>query len=445
MKSIDRQILHIALPSIVSNITVPLLGLVDVTIVGHLGSPAYIGAIAVGGLLFNIIYWIFGFLRMGTSGMTSQAYGQHDADEVLRLLLRAVGLGGLVAILLVALQTPIVRTAFLFIHPTEEVRQLATTYFSICIWGAPAMLGLYGLTGWYIGMQNSRIPMAVAITQNVVNIAASLSFVYFCGMKVEGVALGTLVAQWAGFLMGLWLWWRHYGELRHRSSAWQGVWKKEAMKRFFGVNRDIFLRTLCLVAVTLFFTSAGAEQGEIILAVNTLLMQLFTLFSYVMDGFAYAGEALSGRYIGAGDRPLFRTTVRRLFAWGAGMAFLFTTAYAWGGNAFLGLLTDEREVIAASGEYFLWALAIPVAGVAAFVWDGVFIGATATRGMLVAMFTAALCFFGLYYGLRETCGNHALWLAFVAYLFLRGAMQTALARGVERRSFPPQGVTEQRG
>ena len=188
MKAIDREILRIALPSIVSNITVPLLGLVDVTIVGHLGSPAYIGAIAVGGLLFNIIYWIFGFLRMGTSGMTSQAYGRQDQPEMLRLLVRAVGLGVLIAVLLVILQVPIAQGAFLFIHPTEEIRELATTYFRICIWGAPAMLGLYGLTGWYIGMQNSRIPMAVAITQNVVNIAASLSFVYWGGMKVEGVA-----------------------------------------------------------------------------------------------------------------------------------------------------------------------------------------------------------------------------------------------------------------
>ena len=411
MKAIDRQILHIALPSIVSNITVPLLGLVDVTIVGHLGSPAYIGAIAVGGLLFNIIYWIFAFLRMGTSGMTSQAYGRQDSAEIFRLLVRAVGLGILIAVLLLLLQRPLVQGAFLFIHPTEEIRELATTYFRICIWGAPAMLGLYGLTGWYIGMQNSRIPMAVAITQNVVNIAASLSFVYMGGMKVEGVALGTLVAQWAGFGMGLALWFRQYGHLRRQTL--QGLWQREAMKRFFGVNRDIFLRTLCLVAVTLFFTSV----------------------SYVMDGFAYAGEALSGKYIGARDAIAFRNTVRRLFVWGAGMVILFTAAYALGGNGFLSLLTDEPEVIAASSEYFFWALAIPLTGVTAFVWDGVFIGATATRGMLVAMAVAALCFFGCYFGLRDAWGNHALWLAFLLYLAMRGAVQTGLARGVEQKSF----------
>ena len=421
----DRQILHIALPSIVSNITVPLLGLVDVAIVGHLGAASYIGAIAVGGLLFNIIYWIFAFLRMGTSGMTSQALGRRDLPEVMRLLMRAVGVGVVVAACLVLLQTPIRQTTFLLIRPDGEVGSLAARYFHICIWGAPAMLGLYGLTGWYIGMQNSRIPMYIALTQNVVNIAASLGFVLLGGMKVEGVALGTLVAQYAGFFMGIALWLKGYGRL-WKYARFHGLWQREAMSRFFRVNRDIFLRTLCLVAVTLFFTSAGAAQGEVTLAVNTLLMQLFTLFSYVMDGFAYAGEALSGRYVGAGNRTALADTVRRLFGWGAAMAILFTLTYATGGPAFLGLLTDNAEVIAASDTYFLWALAIPMAGLAAFVWDGIFIGATDTRGMLLSMFAAACVFFLIYYGLRPVWGNHALWFAFLCYLFGRGVVQTVL-------------------
>lgn len=421
----DKQILQIALPSIVSNITVPLLGLIDVAIVGHLGSPAYIGAIAVGGMLFNIIYWIFGFLRMGTSGMTSQAYGKRDLPEVTRLLFRSVGIGLAVAGCLIILQVPIRQAAFWIIHPTEEVRELATLYFHICIWGAPAMLGLYGLSGWYIGMQNSRIPMYIAITQNIVNIGASLSLVYLCGMKVEGVALGTLIAQYSGFFMGVILWLKQYGKLKKYRGH---IWQKEAMIRFFRVNRDIFLRTLCLVAVTLFFTSAGASQGVIILAVNTLLMQLFTLFSYVMDGFAYAGEALSGRYIGAKNREAFTDTIRHLFAWSGVMAVLFTLVYALGGNAFLSLLTDDREVIATADSYFYWALAIPVAGIAAFIWDGIFIGATATRDMLLSMATAAICFFAIYYGLRPALANHALWLAFLAYLSVRGIVQTLLSK-----------------
>lgn len=431
--SIHKKILQIAVPSIISNITVPLLGLIDVTIVGHLGSAAYIGAIAVGGMLFNIIYWIFGFLRMGTSGMTSQAYGRHDLNEVTRLLLRSVGVGLAVALCLLMLQYPIRRLAFTFIQTTEEVELLATQYFRICIWGAPAMLALYGFTGWYIGMQNSRFPMYIAITQNIVNIGASLCFVYLLHLKVAGVALGTLTAQYAGFLMAVLLWMRYYGNLK-RHVDWRGVWQKQAMLRFFGVNRDIFLRTLCLVAVTLFFTSAGAAQGEVVLAVNTLLMQLFTLFSYIMDGFAYSGEALAGKYIGAGNRTALYRTVRQLFAWGIGLSIGFTLLYLFGGKAFLGLLTNDASVISEAGNYFYWVLAIPLAGFAAFLWDGIFIGATATRQMFYSMLAASAGFFLVYYSLHPRMGNHALWLAFILYLSLRGIMQAVLSRKILQQS-----------
>ena len=319
----NKKILQIAIPSIVSNITVPLLGLIDVTIVGHLGSAAYIGAIAVGGMLFNIIYWIFGFLRMGTSGMTSQAYGRHDLNEVTRLLLRSVGVGLFIALILLALQYPIEKVAFTLIDTTDEVAQLSALYFRICIWGAPAVLGLYSFAGWFIGMQNSRFPMYIAITQNIVNIVASLCLVYGFNMKIEGVAIGTLTAQYAGLVMAYLLWIRYYGNLRKRIE-WHSFFDRQAMYRFFKVNRDIFFRTICLVAVTVFFTSAGAAQGEVVLAVNTLLMQLFTLFSYIMDGFAYAGEALAGKYIGAGNRRELHQTVRRLFGWGIGLSLAFT-------------------------------------------------------------------------------------------------------------------------
>lgn len=426
---INKRILQIAVPSIISNITVPLLGLIDVTIVGHLGAAAYIGAIAVGGMLFNIIYWIFGFLRMGTSGMTSQAYGKHDLDEVARLLLRSVGVGLLIAIILVTLQYPIRKLAFTFIQTTEEVERLATLYFRICIWGAPAMLGLYGFAGWFIGMQNSRFPMYIAITQNIVNIAASLCFVYLFHMKVAGVAWGTLTAQYAGFLMALLLWRRYYGGLK-KHVAWHEVLKKEAMLRFFQVNRDIFLRTLCLVIVTLFFTSAGAAQGEIVLAVNTLRMQLFTLFSYIMDGFAYSGEALVGKYVGANNQPALYRTVRQLFIWGVGLSTGFTLLYFFGGKSFLGLLTNEISVIREAENYFYWVLAIPLTGFAAFLWDGIFIGATATRQMFYSMLVASGSFFLVYYSLHEWMGNHALWLAFIVYLSLRGIMQAALSRKI---------------
>ena len=425
----NREILQIALPSIVSNITVPLLGLIDVTIVGHLGAASYIGAIAVGGMLFNIIYWIFGFLRMGTGGMTSQAYGRSDEAEMMRLLTRSTGVGMLIALTLIVLQYPIERTAFSLIETTPEVERLATTYFRICIWGAPAVLGLYSFSGWFIGMQNSRYPMFIAITQNIVNILMSLVLVYGLEMKIEGVAIGTLVAQYAGWLMAIGLWMHRYKHLRPYAEL-RSLTDKGAMRRFFQVNRDIFLRTLCLVSVTVFFTSAGAAQGEVILAVNTLLMQLFTLFSYIMDGFAYAGEALAGKHIGADNRPALRTMVRQLFVWGIALALVFTLIYGIGGEGFLSLLTNEESVITASSTYFYWVLAIPLAGFAAFLYDGIFIGATATGLMLRAMFVASVAFFLIYFGCREAMGNHALWLAFITYLSLRGIVQGYLGRKI---------------
>ena len=429
MNTNNREILQIALPSIVSNITVPLLGLIDVSIVGHLGSASYIGAIAVGGMLFNIIYWVFGFLRMGTGGMTSQAYGRNDKQEIMHLLMRSISIGTLLSLVLIVLQVPIERTAFLFIEMTPEVKESATTYFRICIWGAPAVLGLYSFSGWFIGLQNSRFPMFIAITQNIVNILVSLLLVYVFGMKIEGIAIGTLTAQYAGLLMAFGLYKYRYKTLQQHLKQFSLI-DKQAMFRFFLINRDIFLRTLCLVTVTVFFTSAGAAQGDIILAVNTLLMQLFTLFSYIMDGFAYAGEALAGKHIGANNRINLRQMTHQLFVWGFGLALVFTLLYGIGGEGFLRLLTNEQDVISASSVYFYWVLAIPMAGFAAFLYDGLFIGATATNLMLRAMIIASVSFFIIYYGFREVMGNHALWLAFIVYLTLRGLIQGFLGRKI---------------
>ena len=431
MNTNNREILQIALPSIVSNITVPLLGLIDVTIVGHLGAASYIGAIAIGGMIFNIIYWIFGFLRMGTSGMTAQAYGQQNKTEIMQLLTRSSSIGLFIAFILILLQHPIEQVAFTFIETTPEVQRFASTYFRICIWGAPAVLGLYSLSGWFIGMQNSHYPMIIAITQNIVNILASLVLVYGLEMKIEGVAIGTLVAQYAGLFTAIVLWMHKYKAIRHQID-FRSLLDKQAMYRFFQVNRDIFLRTLCLVAVTVFFTSAGAAQGEVVLAVNTLLMQLFTLFSYIMDGFAYAGEALTGKYIGANNRPALHQMIHQLFVWGIGLSLAFTLMYGLGGEDFLKLLTNETSVIAASSTYFYWVLAIPLAGFAAFLYDGIFIGATATHLMLRAMAIASGSFFLIYFGCREAIGNHALWLAFIAYLTLRGIVQGILGRKILR-------------
>lgn len=440
MQNINREILRIALPSIVSNITVPLLGLIDVAITGHLGNAAYIGAIAVGGMLFNIIYWMFAFLRMGTSGMTAQAYGAEKKDEsegtterhpngqgeTARLLWRSLGIALGISLVLLVVQIPLREVALLLIAPEGDVADYARTYFNICIWGAPPSLLLFALTGWFIGMQNTRIPMLVAVVQNVANILLSLTLVYGLGMKIEGVATGTVLAQYTGLLTALLLLRHCFGRQLKLKQGRDGVFTHEALKRFFTVNRDIFLRTLCLILVHFFFVAAGAHYGSTQLAVNALLMQLFTLYSYFMDGFANAGEALVGKAVGARSHEDYHRTVRQLFLWGAGVAALFTLCYALGGRSFLSLLTNEPDVLQAASDYWAWVLLFPICGLAAFIWDGIYIGATYTRGMLVSVFISMLTFLALYYLLTPYLNAHALWLAFVTYLAMRGAVQTVM-------------------
>ncbi len=427
MNQRDRQILQIALPSIVSNITVPLLGMIDVAIVGHMGSPVYIGAVAVGSMIFNLMYWLFGFLRMGSSGLTSQALGGRELTEVTRLLVRSMAIALGIAFLLILLQIPLKGLMFWLIGPTDDVLPYASTYFNIVIWGAPASLGLFSLMGWFIGMQNTRFPMVISIIQNVVNIMASLLLVYGFGMKIEGVALGTVIAQYAGMMMAVGLLFRYFGRLR-RYLELKGTFVREAMGRFFNVNRDIFLRTLCLVAVNLYFTSAGARQGAVILSVNTVMMQLYLFFSYFMDGFAYAGEALGGKTYGARNATAFHETLRRLWMWMGIVMIAYTLLYIIGGQWIVGLLTDEAQVRTAADDYLFWAWLIPAAGCVAFIWDGIFIGLTATSGMLVSSFISALLFFGIchfsFLISHFSFNNHVLWLAMVTYLAMRGIIQT---------------------
>lgn len=424
-----KRILQLAVPAIVSNITVPLLNLVDLTIVGHLGSAVYIGAIAIGGLIFNIIYWLFSFLRMGTSGLTSQALGQRNLSEVMNVLLRSLGTAFVVAPLLIGLQAVILYVSFKWMDATAAVQEQATVFFEILIWGAPATLALYAFTGWYIGMQNSRFPMAIAIVQNVVNILLALLFVYVLKMSIKGVAWATLIAQYVGLFMAVGLWGKYYFRLQ-KWIVWNGVWNAKSMFSFFVINRDVFLRTLCLIAVTMYFTATGTRQGEIMLAVNTLLLQFFILFSYFMDGFAYAGEALVGKLLGARNILALRRIVYSLFVFGGVLASLFSLLYWAGGDVFVQLITSDVTVVSASQPFLLWVYIIPFVSFAAFLWDGVFIGATATRQMLISIAVATVAFFCIVQVGVPVMGNHALWLAFVVYLAIRGLMQTLLHRRI---------------
>ena len=387
-----------------------------------MGSAVYIAAIAIGGNMFNMLYWLFAFLRMGTSGMTAQAFGAQDFKETTLTLYRALVVALFVGIAMVALQIPLGSAILDFLNVNSETSVYAWGYFSICIWGAPAFLGTFALSGWFLGMQDSKATMYISILINIVNIATSLTLVYTFGWGLTGVATGTLTAQWVGFIVGLLLCFRRRYKLARYPLGKVFQWDK--LKRFFSINVDIFFRTFCLVAVTLWFTRTGAQQGDTILAVNTLLMQLFLLFSFFMDGFAFAGEALAGRFIGERNALRLKECIRALMLWGLIVAIVFTCLYAFGGEKILMLLSSEPGVIDASKNYYYWAAAIPLAGFITFTWDGIFIGATRTRAMLLSMFTASVSFFLLYFALFDTFLNHAVWLAFISYLIIRGIILT---------------------
>ncbi len=423
----NKRILALAIPNIITNITVPLLGMVDTAIAGHLESELYIGAIAVAAIIFNFIYWNFSFLRMGTSGFTAQAYGADNRRETVNILFRSLSVAFLAGILIILSQYFLLRIALFFIEVSPETQSYVSMYFYIYVWAAPFVLGMYAMTGWFIGMQDAKTPMFVSISTNIINIGLSLLFVFGFGMQLRGVALGTALSQFIAFCITVVVWLRKYRHLREFMS-FSFARNLGEFRPFFRVNSDIFLRSLALVLVTTFFTSASARMGDVYLAVNSLLMQLFILFSYMMDGFAYAAEALSGRYYGAKDFSTLNRLVKRLFMWGIGLAALFTLIYAVFTDGILRLLTDKENIIAASKDFQVWALLFPVAGFAAFLWDGIFIGITASRQMRNSMFVAVAFFFILYYLLIPVYGNNALWIAFISYLAMRGIIQTVLFR-----------------
>lgn len=450
MCNLNRNILRLAVPSIVSNITVPLLGFVDLTIVGHIGNAQYISSVAIGTMIFNSLYWLMLFLRMGTSGMTAQAFGANDRGEVLETLLRTLSVSLMFGVLLL-FSSPLLRPLLIWVMNTPmSIVPLVNTYFNIAIFGAPAMLVLYGLTGWFVGMQDTRTPMWVAIIQNLVNIVVSLFLVVILGWKIEGVAAGTLVAQWAGALIALIALGRKLQQpmlstslkylMRNYLPNKKKIFSHQALHRFFSINRDIFLRTLCMVAVNASFTSFGGRQGTLILSANTLLLMFFTFFSYIMDGFAFAGEAICGKYYGAKDTHNIHIATHHLMGFGAIMVVVFTSVYVLFGTQILNLMTNDTQVIATSTRYLFWAYLIPIAGVAAFIYDGVFIGTTQTHAMLLTTFLASIIFFTInilslkpsyILGGDEIIDiNHILWLSYILFLAMRGVIQAVYYRRI---------------
>ena len=426
----NKSILRLAIPNIISNITVPLLSMVDMSIVGHLSLEVYIGAIATVSIIFNFMYWSFSFLRMGTSGFTAQAYGAEDNKEVATILLRSLLIAFVAGLFIILFQNIIFDLSFKVIKASSDVRLYAGNYFHIYVWAAPAVLGMYAFSGWFVGMQDARTPMYIAIAVNIINISLSLLFVYVLNMNIEGVALASTIAQIMGFLIAFVIWYFKYKKVRLNLDFGR-LKNATAYIPFFRVNSDIFLRTMLLIAVTTFFTASSAKMGNTTLAANALLMQMFTLFSYIMDGFAYSAEALTGKYIGARRYDVLQKLIKYLFFWGTVLAVFFTCIYGLFTDQILQLLTNKADVIAACKEYQLWVLMIPIVGFSAFLWDGIFIGATASKQMRNSMFVAAACFFVIYYSFYSNWANNALWFAFIAYLGMRGIMQAFLYRKIK--------------
>ena len=405
MKSINKDILKLAIPSILANITVPVVGMVDVAVAGHLGADAatMIGGIAIGSMLFDLLYWNFGFLRIGTGGLAAQAYGKGDRMECAKVFSRSVGIAFSCALFLIAVQWLFVKAAFLFVDCTPEVQELASRYFFIRIWAAPATLSLMAFKGWFIGMQDSVSTMVTDLVVNSMNILMSIVLALgfrigdlaYEGMGFAGVAVGTVVAQWTGLLTatGILLYkYRRNTFAFLDISGLRDLFKGYETRRFFVMNTDLFIRSLCFIAIYIGFTVISAKYGDLLLAVSSILMKILMIFSYFTDGFAYAGEALTGRYIGAGDKAMVRSTVKWTFVWSMSIAAIFIGIYHFAGVPIVKMMTSDQSVIEMSQAFLPWLLLMPVVGCAAFTWDGIYIGATASKAMRDSMLWAVAAF-----------------------------------------------------
>ena len=403
MKTINKEILKLAIPSILANITVPIVGMVDIAVAGHLDAQAatMIGGIAIGTMLFDLLYWNFGFLRVGTGGLTAQAFGRGDRKECARIFTRAVGIAMACAFALIAIQWIFVKVAFLVVDCTPEVRELASRYFFIRIWAAPATLSLMAFKGWFIGMQDSVSPMVTDLIVNGMNVVMSFALslgvkaLNYEGMGFAGIAAGTVVAQYSGLLAAVLLvffkyWKNTISTLTTRD--FKDVFKGSETRRFFVMNTDLFVRSLCFIAIYIGFTVISARYGDLLLAVSSIMMKLLMIFSYFTDGFAYAGEAMTGKYIGAKDGFMLRQTVKWTFIWSMGIAVIFMGIYQFAGVPMLRMMTSDPVVVEASREYLPWLLLMPVIGCAAFTWDGIYIGATASKAIRNSMIWAVVGF-----------------------------------------------------
>lgn len=435
IKKTDREILALALPAIFSNITVPLLGLSDTYISGHLGSDRYVAAIAVGSMMMNSCFWLFGFLRAGTTGLTAEALGREDSDAGRKIFTLAFSIAAAIGIALILLSYPLRMLMLWLMDPPAATAILAGNYFMLCIFGAPALLTTMTITGWMIGMQNTLYPMIVSISVNVLNIVISFSLVFLFNTGFYGVAVGTLSANWAGLLIALRLarrLARH--SVKDTASEEQSgrIWCSLRnisngidIGRFFRVNSDLMLRSACILCVTFGMTAFGGRMGDLTLAVNAIIMQLFLFYSYFSDGFAFSAEALCGRLAGARDRHKFQEVIRRLWGWIGGVSVLFAVIYFLGVGKIAEFLADSPAIEEGAIRLKYVIGLVPLISGIAFLYDGIYIGLTATRSMLVITLAGSLFFLSSYY-LCRALGytspevlNSALWTGFLGFLAIR--------------------------
>lgn len=427
----NKRILRLAIPNILSNLAIPLQGIVDTALMGHLEDEVYIGAIGLGATLFAIIYWGFGFIRMGTTGLVAQAFGRDDQKTIILTLVRALGVALLAAGLVLLFREGIVTLAFDYMIDGEaDTERLAGEYFLIRVLAAPAALSLFAFKGWFLGMQNARFPLLLTLVVTLSNIAFSLWFVEGMDMTSEGVAYGTLCAQYIGLALSVILFrMRYLTEFLFLKKIKKEILEIKTLTHFFAINSDIFFRTLALTFAFTFFDIKSAEAGNTTLAVNKILNQLLFLISYGVDGFAFAAESIVGRYVGSREGEKLKRAIRLLMMWGMGLGVVFSLLYAVGGSWMLSVFTSQEHLLASANEYLPWMILLPILSAAAFLWDGIYIGAMATRPLLYMMLISTFgVFLPVYYLSFPYWGNHGLWLAMSAFMLSRSLSLSIMAR-----------------
>jgi len=418
---LNKKILNLAIPNVISNLSVPLLGVVDTALVGHLDAVYYLGALAVGGMIFNFLFWGFGFLRMGTTGLTAQEYGKRSREGIIMMLARVQLLALIIGGVIILLKEPIAILCFWIIESGPEVREYTLEYYDIRIFTAPAVLALYGLNGWFLGMQNAKFPMIVTVALNLLNLGLNVWFIYGMGMHVDGVAWGTLISTYLALALAISLFLYQYRRYIGHYIQSRLIDAKE-IRKYFSVNRDIFIRTLCLIFTFSFFTAKSAEQGDLVLAANTILLQLWMVAAYGIDGFAYAAESMIGKYKGAKNYALIKKAVGYNLAWGLSIGLMGSMLYGLFDQQILDIFTDKQDVISLAQSVVFWTVLAPFISSICYILDGVFIGATETKPMRNTMLGATFLFFlPAYYVGTLYLGVHGLWLAMVLFMLIRGA------------------------